>query len=108
MNQDGSANLFSFHYKGNLNYMVPSISSVAPSSDGSKLLVDGAFGVDAGTATYAGASVTPISWTNSEIELPSQSASGSVVVKTPTGLISNAFATLALLATRLLPSGSLS
>jgi hypothetical protein len=94
MDHDGSTNVFSFHFKGNLTHFIPSISSVAPSSDGSKWLVEGAFGADAGTATYGGAPVAPVSWTDSEIVLPSQSTTGSVVVKTPTGLISNAFTPL--------------
>jgi|GEM_PF-5076031 len=91
MNQDGPDNVFSFHFSGNLNYMIPSISSVAPSSDGSKWLVDGAFGSNAGTASYGGASVTPLSWTDSEIDIPAQTTTGAIVVKTPSGLISNSF-----------------
>jgi len=94
MNQEGSGNVFSFHYKGSLNYIIPSIATVTPSSDGANWLVDGAFGSDQGTVSSGGAPVTPSSWTDTEIIIPSQSTSGAIVVKSPTGLISNAFKSL--------------
>ncbi|HEY3779970.1 MAG TPA: hypothetical protein VGL56_02725 [Fimbriimonadaceae bacterium] len=90
MNKDG-ANLFSFHFGGNLNYMIPSIASVTPNSDGSKWAVQGSFGNDAGTATYGGVPVTPLNWTDAEIDIPAQTTTSALVVKTPTGLISNSF-----------------
>jgi hypothetical protein len=94
MNQDGTDNVFSFHYNGNLTNLIPSISSVTPGPSDSKWQIQGAFGGDAGTVTYGGVPVTPLSWTNSEIDIPAQSTSGVVVVKTPAGLISNPFSSL--------------